>query len=82
MEFIQSRAMRCFLRVHEYTAKCAVIEDMGWDSCLIKQRCEIVLLWSQLVRLPEVRLTKKLFNWDQSYLCSKYFLLQICTLFL
>ncbi len=59
--------MRCFPGVHKYTAKWAIERDMGWESCLVKQRCETVRLWIRLVQLPEERLTKKIFIWDRAY---------------
>ena len=34
---IQTRAVRCFLGVHKYTAERAIEESMGWESCLVKQ---------------------------------------------
>ena len=64
---IQARAMRCFLGVHKYTAKGAIEGDMGWVSCLVKQRCEIARLWNRLVQLPDERLTKNIFNWDRRH---------------
>lgn len=62
---IQNRAIRYFLGVHKYTTKLAIEGDMGWDSCLTKQRCEMVRLWNRLTQLPEERLTKKIFNWSR-----------------
>lgn len=59
--------MRCFLGLHKYSAKVAVEGDMGWVSCFVKQRCEMVRLWNRLVQLPEERLTKKIFNWDRAH---------------
>lgn len=32
----ESRAVRCFLGVHKYTAKWATEGDMGWESWPIK----------------------------------------------
>lgn len=37
---IQSRAARCFLGVHKYTAKMAIEGDTGWESCLVKKKCD------------------------------------------
>ena len=62
---VQSRALRCFLGVHKYTTKLAIEGDTGWESCLIKQRCEMVRLWNRLIQLPEERLTKIVFNWSR-----------------
>ena len=59
---VQSRALRCFLGVHKYTTKLAIEGDTGWESCLIKQRCEMVRLWNRLIQLPEERLTKIVFR--------------------
>lgn len=55
-------AVRCFLGVHKYTAKCAINGDMGWESCLMKQR-----LWIRLVESPEERLTKNMFKLDRAH---------------
>lgn len=41
---IQSQATRYFFGVHKYTAKWAIEEDVGWDSCLIKPKPELVRL--------------------------------------
>ena len=62
---IQNRGIRYFLGVHKYTTKLAIEGDMGWESCLTKQRCEMVRLWNRLTQLPEERLTKKIFSWSR-----------------
>ena len=62
---IQSRALRCFLGVHKFSAKVAIEGDAGWEPCLVKQRGEIVRVWNRLVSLPVERLTRKIFMWDR-----------------
>lgn len=41
------------------TAKWAIEGDMGWKSCLVKQRCGICLV--------KKRLIKKIFNWERTH---------------
>ncbi len=63
----QNRAIRCSHGIHKITPRWADEGDMGWESCLIKQKGEMLRLWNCLIRLPEGRLTKKIFKWDQAH---------------
>ncbi len=63
----QNQAMRCFLGVHKFTPVLALQGDMGWEPCLIKQKGEMLRLWNRLSSMPEVRIAKKVFNWDKAH---------------
>ncbi len=37
---------------------------MGWNSCKIRQRINMIRLWNRLINMDENWLTKRVFEWD------------------
>jgi hypothetical protein len=60
---IHNRAMRVYLGVGKYTPTAAVAGDMGWLPADVKQWESICSYWYCIVRMPEVRINKIIFNW-------------------
>ena len=44
----------------------AITGDMGWAPCEIKWKGSMIALWNRLIRMPENRVAKKVFNCDVS----------------
>ena len=65
-QMVQNRAIRYFLGVHKFAPVLAITGDMGWEPCEIRWRGSMVALWNRLIRMPENRVAKKIFNWDVS----------------
>jgi hypothetical protein len=64
-ETVQNRAIRFYLGVHRFASNLAVNGDMGWLTCEIRQKIEMLRFWNRLVNVTEERLVKKVFNWDK-----------------
>ena len=65
-QMVQNRAIRYFLGVHKFAPVLAITGDMGWEPCEIRWRGSMVALWNRLIRMPENRVARKIFNWDVS----------------
>ena len=37
---------------------------MGWDSCVLRQKLNVIRLSCRLIKMPAERLTKRIFLWD------------------
>jgi hypothetical protein len=61
---VQNRAGRYFLGVGKFAANSATQGDIGWTSCLNKQKTEVVRLWCRLNTLNPDRITRKIFDWS------------------
>ena len=61
LEEVQHRAMRIYLGVNKFSAKCAVIGDMGWTPGDIRRKLNLLRYWNRLVLLPNTRITKIIF---------------------
>ena len=61
---IQNRAIRFFLGVHSFAPNLAINGDMGWVSCHIRRKIEMIRFWNRMIALEDNRLTKKIFMWD------------------
>ena len=59
---VHHRAIRSFLGV--LTPVLAINGDMVWEPPNIRHKCQMVRLWNRFVKMPDQRLTKKIFNWD------------------
>ena len=62
MEKVQNRALRCFLGVHKYAPLFALQGEMAFMSTVTSRKLEILRLWNRILRLPNERLPKKLFQ--------------------
>ena len=71
IDTVQYRAMRIFLGVHKHGPNLAVAGDMGWTTGRVRRHIEIIRLWNRLIKMPETRLTHKIFLWDKE-LVPKY----------
>ena len=69
LEAIQNRAIRVYLGVHKFAPLLALEGDMGWMSCEHRQHLSILRLWNRILKLPDDRLTKKIFI-DDYYLAQ------------
>jgi hypothetical protein len=61
---VQNRAMRFFLGTHKFTPTLGLCGDMGWYPINIYHKIEMVRLWNRLIKMPNNRLTKRVFNWN------------------
>ena len=61
---VQHRAMRTFLRVGKCTPLPMMYGDMVWIPPEIRQKAAMVRYWIQLTRMPDTRLTRRVFDWD------------------
>ena len=83
-ERVQNRAIRFFLGLHKYAPIPAFNGDMGWDSCKIRWKANMVNLWNRLLDLPPNRVASQIFYWDLSvkgvWVSEMFDLLQECGL--
>ena len=68
IDTVQYRAMRIFLGVHKHAPNLTVAGDMGWTTGRVRCHIEMIRLWNRLIKMPETRLTHKIFLWDKSIL--------------
>jgi hypothetical protein len=61
---VQNRIARWYLGVHRFAPNLGVWGDMGWVPAQIRRKVELVRLWCRLIRMDDVRLTKRLFMND------------------
>ncbi|CAG2207757.1 unnamed protein product [Mytilus edulis] len=59
LERLQYRAIRTFLGVGKTSPIPAITGDMGWTSILVNNQCNIVRLWCRLMKLPDIRISRK-----------------------
>ena len=64
LQTVQNKAIRTFLGVHRFAANVAIQGDMGWESCALRQKINVLRLWCRLIMMSPTRLTKRIFLWD------------------
>ena len=64
LERVQHRACRYFLGVNPFTALPFLYGDMGWLPCMYKQYKHVVRFWNRMIKMPDTRLTKRIFLRD------------------
>ena len=63
------RAMRTYLDVGKVTPLSAIYGDMPWITSYTRHRSAAVRYRHRLTRMPESRLTRRVFNWDYELAC-------------
>ena len=69
LEAIQNRAIHIYLGVHKFAPTLALQGDMGWMSTENRQCLSVLRFWNRLLKLPDNRLTKRIFI-DDFYLAQ------------
>ena len=69
-ENVQHKAIRTFLGTGKKSPLPAIDGDMGWTPVHIRQQKEIVRYFIRLCKLPDERLEKIVFNWNQTTIIS------------
>ena len=64
MNTTQHRAMRTFLGVGKCAPLPCMYGDMPWITPFTRHRSAAVRYWLRLTRMPQSRLTKRVFDWD------------------
>lgn len=64
---MQNKACRYFLGLGKNAANIASQGDMGWTSCIMKQRIEASRLFFKVEGTSEDRLVKRVFMWSGSH---------------
>ena len=64
---VQNKACRYFLGLGKNASNIASQGDMGWSSCVIKQKIEACRLYFKLENVTDQRLLKKVFHWSSSH---------------
>lgn len=64
---VQNKACRYFLGLGKNAANIASQGDMGWTSCIMKQRIEASRLFFKVEGTSEDRLVKRVFMWSGSH---------------
>jgi hypothetical protein len=65
-DIVQNRAIRFYLGVHRFASNLAINGDMGWVTCEVRQKVEMLRLWNRLINVSDTRIVKKIFNWDKA----------------
>ena len=65
-ETVQNRCMRTFLGVGKPTPIAGLYGEMGWYPPYIDHHVEVIRFWLRLHKMPDERLTKKVFITDQA----------------
>ena len=60
-ERLQQRAIQYFLGVHKFCPVPALTGDMGWASCKIRRKLNMLKYWNRLLSLPDNSITKCVF---------------------
>ena len=71
LQYHEYRAIRTFLGVSLTTPIPAITGDMGWYPVHHRIQVNIVRLYCRLVKLPDTRICRKVFVWDQN-ISTKY----------
>ena len=64
IDVVLNKACRYFLGTNKNASNIATIGDMGWDSCIVKQKLETVRLWCRLKHQAKNRLSSKVHHWS------------------
>ena len=64
IDVVVNKACRHFLGTNKNASNIATRGDIGWDSCIIKQKLETVRLWCRLKQQSENRLSSKVHHWS------------------
>ena len=67
IEQVSYKAARYFLGVHRFAPVEALLGDMGWSSARNRHKLLMLKFWNRLCRLPESRVTRKIFEWDKQF---------------
>ena len=62
VQTIQNKACRFFLGVGQNSANTASLGDMGWISCSVQQRTEVMRTFFRVQAMPDNRTTKRIHN--------------------
>ena len=61
-DFIQNKAYRYFLGVHNFTPIPAMQAEMGWLPCKQRKQLNILRFWNRVIKMSNDRITKQIFN--------------------
>ena len=64
IDAIQNKAIRVYLGVHRFAPLLVVNGDMGWTNSHVRRKLAMFRFWNRLIKMPENRLPKIVFNWD------------------
>ena len=59
---VQLKAIRAFLGVNKFAPNIGIMGDMGWCPSHIRRKICMLRYWNRLIKLPDDRLTKLIFN--------------------
>lgn len=65
-EQVQNKAIRCFLGVNQFTPIPGLQGEMGWMPAKFRKMKNMLRYWNRLVKMPNDRLTKKIFMHNQT----------------
>ena len=60
---VQNKACKYFLSVGKNTSNISTRGDMGWSSCVSKQRISCVRLLCKLIQMDETRTVSNIWRW-------------------
>ena len=64
LDRVQHRAIRYFCGLPKSTSILALTGDMGWMRGVMRRDLESLCLFNQIMKMPEERLTRKIFEYD------------------
>ena len=69
---VQQRALRYFLGVHRFCPLPVINGDMGWNTCSVRRKLNMLRMWNRFIKMSNDNLAKKVFLWDYSLLNSTW----------
>ena len=65
LDIVQARAIRYFCGLPKTSPMLALDSEMGWIPGVVRRDIETLRMYNQLVKLPNTRLTYKIFQYDK-----------------
>ncbi len=66
IDTVENRAIRSYLRVHNFTPNMSIQGDMGWTDSSVRRKVRMIKYWNRLINVATDRLKKNIFIWNKN----------------